>query len=257
MAFLDFLFPKKCLGCGKKGKYFCDECVAKTELIERPICPICVKPFPFGQTHHHCQTRYTIDGLTSVFVYEGIIREGIKQLKYRFYFDLADELGTILLNRNVVNPAQFLDLKKTVIVPVPLHRWRQDWRGFNQAALLAQILARKLNLPFCGGLLVRTRYTEPQTGLKKEERKRNVERAFEVNEKYISVNPRAAQKEIDDTIKARAPLNQRKSRPLGIVLPTSVLLFDDVWTTGATMKVCAKLLKRAGFKKVWGLTVAR
>lgn len=231
MSFLDFLFPKKCLGCGKKGRYFCQDCIAKIELIDRPICPICVRPSPFGQTHPRCQTKYTIDGLTSVFTYQGIIREGLKQLKYRFRFDLAEELVTLILNSIKVNSIQSLNFKKTMIVPVPLHQWRQDWRGFNQASVLAKILAEKMDLPFCENLLKRKRYTKPQTGLKREDRKKNVEEAFKVNPAY----------------KTDCLYTTNKH----------VVLADDVWTTGATMRVCGNLLKRAGFKKVWGLTVAR
>ena len=228
MSFLDFLFPEKCLGCGQTGKYFCEKCASKIELIDKPICPVCVNPSPFGQTHPRCQTRYAIDGLTSVFAYSGIIRQTIKQLKYRVHFDLAGDLVTLILNSIKVKPNFKLDLKKTVVVPVPLHRWRRDWRGFNQAGLLAKILARELDLSFCEDLLVRKHYTQPQTGLKKEDREKNVKNAFEVNRAYKTYK----------TYK-------------------NVFLVDDVWTTGATMKICANLLKRNGFKKVWGLTVAR
>lgn len=226
VSFLDFLFPKKCLGCGRGGQYFCHQCLAKALLINQPICPVCRRPSPFGQTYPPCQTRYTIDGLTSVFAYQGLIRKGIKDLKFRFRFDLSEELITLLLNHNAVKSLQFLDLKKTIVVPIPLHPWREDWRGFNQAAVLAKILAEKLKLPFYEDLLTRTRYTESQTGLEKEERQKNVEEAFQVNQAYKLANGH-------------------------------VVLMDDVWTTGATMRTCANLLKRVGFEKVWGLTVAR
>ena len=257
VSFLDFLFPKKCLGCGKKGKYFCPACLNKAEIIGFPVCPVCRRPSPFGRTHPKCQTRYALDGLTSVFAYRGLIRKGIKDLKFRFRFDLSGELISLLLNRNIVKSLQFLDLKRTIVVPIPLHPWREDWRGFNQAAVLAKILAEKLNLPFYENLLVRTRYTESQTGLKKEERQENVENAFKINEKYISVNQRRRPNETLGLKSGPWTAYQRKSESYGIQIPRSVILFDDVWTTGATMQTCANLLKRAGFEKVWGLTLAR
>lgn len=249
MNFLDFLFPKKCLGCGQKGQYFCQDCAAKIELVDKPICPVCVKPSPFGQTHPRCQTRYTIDGLTSVFAYQGVIREALKQLKYRFRFDLAEELAALIQHRIKVGSIQQLNLKKTIVVPVPLHQWRQDWRGFNQAAVLAKILAEKMGLPFYEDLLMRKRYTKPQTGLDKEGRRKNVEKAFAVSSK-LKVQSSKLQIEVQKEIKSTSPNILISQYP-------NVVLFDDVWTTGATMKICSNLLKRAGLKKVWGLTVAR
>lgn len=235
MFFLDFLFPKKCLGCDQKGQYFCSSCQGSIRLVEHPICPVCCRLYPTGQTHCFCQTRYTINGLVSVFVYQGVVRKAIGKLKYRFQFDLAKELVDLMLDSLARRYPEFIsglaDRGSFLVVAVPLHQWRQDWRGFNQSALLAKILAKKLDLPFCEDLLVRKHHTPPQTGLKKEARQKNVEKAFEVNEKYKT-------NRVNKTYK-------------------QVVAFDDVWTTGATMRTCANLLKRAGFEKVWGLTLAR
>lgn len=116
--------------------------------------------------------------------------------------------------------------KKPVLVPVPLHRLRERRRGFNQAEILGKILAEAWSLPFLPDLLIRQKKTEPQYKLEGKERKDNVRGAFNLGYKLSA-----------------------KSYKL--------LLFDDVWTTGATMRTCGNLLKRAGARFVWGLTLAR
>lgn len=140
--------------------------------------------------------------------------------------DLADEL--IDLSVCLLKPDLFDTSKKLILAPVPLHWYRKNWRGFNQTELLGEKIARKLKMKFSPDLLIRTRQTRPQTKLKEKERKVNVCGAFSVNK--------------------NSKFKIRNSK---------ILLFDDVWTTGATMQECAEVLKRAGAKKVFGLTLAR
>lgn len=113
-----------------------------------------------------------------------------------------------------------------IVVPVPLHRRRLWWRGFNQAALLAAEVARRLDLPIDTGVLVRVRATNPQTYRHHDERRRNVRRAFE----------------------ARNPARLSGKR---------ILLVDDVMTTGATAEECARTLLDAGAAAVDVFTLAR
>ena len=115
-----------------------------------------------------------------------------------------------------------------LVVPVPLHRWRLLARRFNQAAVLAGLLARRANAPVAPDLLVRTRRTPPQTRLSGAERRRNVRGAFAVR-------------------RGRAPL----------VAGRNVLLVDDVLTTGATASACARALRKAGAARVDVATLAR
>lgn len=143
------------------------------------------------------------------------------KLKYNFVSDLTDELVDL-----AVNFLQEDFFQARVLVPIPLHWYRKNWRGFNQAEILGKEIALKLKIDFCPDLLLRTRSTKPQVKLKGKERKKNVRGAFKLNPKYR-------------------------------ILDTEYLLFDDVWTTGATMKECARVLKKAGVKKVFGLTLAR
>ncbi len=205
---LDFLFPKKCLGCGGKGAYFCPSC--KKEII--PLYP----QISLGKS--------PLDVLISVFPYQGMMRRAILKLKYNFIFDLADELADLAVR--LIKQELFDDLNGLILVPIPLHWHRKNWRGFNQTEILGEKLAQRLKTGFCSDLLFRVRSTKPQVKLEGKKRKKNVKGAFKLNPRYRLLN-------------------------------TSYLLFDDVWTTGATMKECARVLKKAGVKKVFGLTLAR
>jgi competence protein ComFC len=217
---LEFLFPRRCLGCGQWGHYFCQNCVKKIKLIERPICPVCGRPAIGGKTHPYCQTKYSLDGLHAFFVYEGLIKKAIGQLKYKFISDLAEELIALVLQ-------QSFSFEAKILLPLPLHPRRQRWRGFNQAELLGRLLAERFHWQAQSDILERYRYTQPQVKLRSKERKKNIQGAFR--------------------IKPLAKINQR----------LKVILFDDVWTTGSTLREAGQVLKRAGVKEVWGLTLAR
>ena len=227
----DLIFPKKCLGCGRWGDYFCSDCLNYVLLKNSRICPVCSKSSFGGKTHPGCQKALGLDGLTSVFSYQGILEKAIKKLKYRFVSSLAKDLVELFLSiagedRYFVN---FVNQGKVVLVPVPLHPRRFRWRGFNQANLLGAMIASNLGITFLPDFLKRTRRTKPQTKLKGKERLRNVKGALVFN------------KQLDSW-----PIEQ-----------FSTLIFDDVLTTGATLRECCKVLKRKGVKKVWGLTLAR
>lgn len=217
---LNFLFPRRCLGCGQWGHYFCQECLKQIKMVRNQICPVCGRPVIDGKTHPHCQTKYSLDGLTSFFVYESLIKEAIGQLKYKFITDLAEELIDLI-------PKQKFCFKGKVLVPLPLHSRRQRWRGFNQAEFLGRILAKKFDWTVQNEILERHRHTQPQVKLKGKERKKNIKGAFRMKPKV------------------------KTSRSLRI------WLFDDVWTTGSTLREAGQVLKRAGIKEVWGLTLAR
>jgi len=229
MNFLDLLFPRKCLGCGQWGSYFCSQCLNFLSLKEQRICPVCGRPSMGGMTHPSCFTPQSLDGLTAPFAYKGIIKRAIKKLKYRFVADLAKDLVEVFLSFCGEDQAFSCFCQEgPLFVPVPLHPRRKRWRGFNQAELLGKMMAANLGLNFEPGLLLRTKNTKPQTQLHDQERKKNIRGAFKVRQdsKFI-------------------------------IHDSKFLIFDDVWTTGSTLRECGMVLKRAGAKKVWGLTLAR
>lgn len=223
---LDFLFPKRCVSCGRFGRYICQNCLLRQKIHFPQVCPKCERASVDGRIHPGCKSRYSLDGLTAIFVYDGVVREAIKRLKYNFAKDLAFQLIKVTISRlrkEHLPP----DLGQFVLVPIPLHPVRERWRGFNQAALLGRMISQELGLGFKDKILIRIEHTRPQMELKGEERRKNIKGAF-------SASP-----------DIRVPRDY------------NILLFDDVWTTGATLRETGKVLKRAGAKFVWGLTIAR
>ncbi|HLD24942.1 MAG TPA: ComF family protein [Patescibacteria group bacterium] len=217
MNILDFLFPKRCLGCGRIGKYFCNKCRETIRVVENneAICPMCERPAIDGVTHPRCQTRYAIDGLTSAFHYDGIIRKAVKAIKYHHIFDISRELVSFM-------PATIL--QASVMIPIPLFPSRQKERGYNQAEIVGRLLSESLHIPLRTDILKRIKKTIPQVEIKKRDaRLKNMEGVF---------------------------ATCRMS-------PKRVILFDDVFTTGATMRSAANVLKRNGAKWVWAMTIAR
>jgi competence protein ComFC len=220
MNLLDLLFPRRCVDCGKLGSYICQKCRSKIKSIESQICPVCEKPAIDGITHPICKTGWGIDGLSVAVNYSGPIKNAIHVLKYQFVSDLIPELVSLVFpGKPEILPN--LDL----LIPVPLHRRRERERGFNQSLLIAKILGEKWGIPVDRDIISRLKYTEAQADLDRKERLTNLQNSFALN------NP--------DLIKDKAA---------GLV--------DDVATTCVTLRECARVLKRAGAKTVWGIVLA-
>ncbi len=175
--------------------------------------------------HVKCKTPLSLDGLTSLWRYEGVIRKTILAIKYKFTYDVASGLAEACVIKLWNTPITTLGRDEAILVPIPLHKSRERWRGFNQSEKIGELVAKGLGWEFSPDLLVRKIATKSQTELKKKDRKGNVRGVFAINANY----------------------------PL---LSTSYLLFDDVWTTGSTLKEACRALKQNGVKTVWGLTIA-
>jgi ComF family protein len=161
-----------------------------------------------------------IERIRAVVYFEGVLREALHQLKYRGHTALAEPLGDLM----AAYWAQHA-IPADVVVPVPLHATRLRERGYNQAALLARALARRVGLALDEQTLVRQRATAPQVDLDARQRKENVHDAF--------------------CCSARTLAGQQ------------VVLVDDVCTTGATLEACAVALYEGGARSVQALTLAR
>lgn len=226
---LDLFFPKTCPGCGKiasSHELFCPDCNKALAFIRPPLCPICGTPLKSGQSHvcGPClkEPPFFKAG-RSCAIYDGPLRNAIAHFKYQGITALAKPLSMIMINTlsSFIKKAS-VDL----ILPIPLHIKRLRQRGFNQALLLANELGKKFELPTGRSVLKKVKETLPQVGLSRAERRKNVRGSFRV------ISP-----------------EDMKDK--------SILLVDDVFTTGTTVNECSKVLIKAGAKDVFVVTLAR
>lgn len=228
---LNFLFPKKCVGCNRTGSYFCPNCIKDIKQSDL-VCPFCERSALGGITHPVCTRKYGLNGLWFLGTYHNPLRKALQKLKYKWITELAEILVDLTIEYWVIKQPLLLDkLKKDrgegwVVVPVPLHWTRKNWRGFNQAELIAKLFSQKMGLNYADAL-IRTKNTKPQVGKDSYLRKQNIKGAFSINPHNPSL------------------------------ITHNILLIDDVWTTGSTLKECCYVLKREGAKSVWALTLAR
>jgi ComF family protein len=225
-ALIDFFYPPRCLVCDKAGALVHPACRATLPFILDPLCSYCGMPLPSPGAvcrSNLClepASERTLDGVRSVFRHSQGARQGVLRLKYKGVSSLTEWLVSELAGAAKRHKLDYLD----GVLAVPLHPKRLKSRGYNQAELLAQGLARYLGLPLYEGL-ARSRETRSQVGLDGPGRIQNVRGAFVWQ---------------------------------GAVLQgQNLLLLDDVCTTGATLSGCARALKLAGAGLVWGLTVTR
>ncbi|MEW6408425.1 MAG: double zinc ribbon domain-containing protein [Patescibacteria group bacterium] len=228
--FLDLLFPIFCLGCKKEGTWLCQDCFLKIKLNKKQTCPSCGHETFFGEFCEVCAAAFKLDGIIAASSYKNeLLRSAIHTFKYRFAEDLtlplAEILASVLLENKIF--LNLLDSRNTVIAPVPLHKKRYLWRGFNQAELLGREVGKKFDLPILNNFIARTKNTAPQTKLNNIlERKENVLGAFSC---------------------LRPDLVTRKN----------VILIDDVVTTCATLEECAKVMRPGRPRQIWGLVLAK
>ncbi len=227
---LELFFPKRCVGCKRFGVYLCSSCIGEIKQSDL-VCPKCERAAVGGATHPICKRKYGLDGLWYLGIYQDPLKKAIQKLKYKWVKEISSSLVDLITAYWVHYQPYLFDLLKKrgggdwIITSVPLHKRRQNWRGFNQSELLAKDLAQKLGLKY-QNLLIRTRYTTPQVQLKSYQRHQNIKNAFTLDSRLLR-------------------------------LDSNILIVDDVWTTGATLKECCYVLKRSGAKQVWALTLTR
>lgn len=199
-------------------------------LVPFQVCPVCEKVITeSGFICKECaRNAPAIDGMVVAVPYIAQNTAHIVSLyKYRFVRDLHIPLGALILRALRVHPLPAPHL----IIPVPLHPRRKRWRGFNQSELLASYISTNLSkdstIPMHSDILLRKRYTPPQMKIKNySERKENIQQAFSLN------NAMAIQEK-------------------------TILLIDDIATTGSTLSECARVLKQHGAKKVYAAVISR
>ena len=221
MGWLDLLLPPRCGGCRAVGSWMCAGCAARIRRLEEPLCRRCGVEVASARSDCGCRSRLkALSRLRSAAAYEGPVEAAVHRFKYQGWRRLALPLAGLVAERVVVE-----GLAARWVVAVPLHADRLRERGYNQAELLAAVLRRRLGLLAPPGRLVRLRATPPQVGHDRRWRLENVKGAFEWR---------------GDPLRGE-----------------SILLVDDVATTGATLEACASALRGAGSGSVTGVSVAR
>lgn len=222
--FLDIVFPKYCVGCHTYGKWLCDPCLKRIPLHTNFFCPVCGH-FSFqGFACAQCYKKSFLRGVWAVSDYKNaVVREAIKIMKYRYVKELGEILSALLGEYLALH-----DIKKKfdIIIPVPLHRRKFLARGFNQSEIFSRALSKYFFCPEDTEILQRRRFTFSQSKLEPERRRRNVKGAF-----FLSNAKNISQK--------------------------SILLVDDVMTSGNTLQECARVLLEGGSGEVWGMVFAR
>lgn len=225
---LDACFPPHCAACdvqvGAQGN-LCGACFAQLRQIARPYCECCGMPFPHAMDTGVCAAcaagAPVYAKARAAWVYNDTSGALVRRLKFQDRSSMLVRYAEAMMRagQDVLEGAD-------IVVPVPLHWRRLMWRRYNQSALLAFALGRKVGLPVDATHLRRIRHTVPQTQLRGEQRRRNVRGAFVVRD--------------------AAWVQQKR-----------VVLVDDVLTTGATVEACVQALLAAGAVEVRVLTLAR
>src|SRR5215218_3967949 len=218
-ALADLFYPERCVGCERRASdVLCRTCFEALPSVGNPVCGRCGLPTAFAT--FVCEGCKNVDfGFASArapLKYDGVGKKIVHALKYRGYKRVVGRLAAPLMLQ-VLDNTRF-----DAVVPVPLHRSRLRKRGFNQAELLARVVAEQMKATVSDTLEV-VRSTRDQVELSAAQRRANVAGAYS----------------------ATKPLRGK------------ILLVDDVFTTGATMSACAASLVQAGAKEVHALSLCR
>ena len=218
---LDLIFPPACGGCGKLGVRWCSACQHDLIPIPPPVCDVCGRPLKEPATCKTCiNTRPAYYALRSCVVYSEPARPALIKLKYRHEIGLGEALAW-----NVSSQLDQLGWQADMIIPIPLSKQRLLERGYNQVDLIAHPVARITGWKYQPAALQRVRHTNSQVGLNSAERRKNVQGAFQAVSKLVEGR--------------------------------TILLIDDVTTTGATLDAGSRALVDAGANKVYALTFAK
>jgi len=225
-TFIGLFLPKICLNCDKhllESDYLiCTDCFSSLKFLTE-ICPVCGTPTNETKCKVCNTNEFIFDKARSVFSYDDILQNLIHEFKYNEMISIVKLLGKF--SYEYLTRFQPFD-HINYIVPVPLHKVKKRSRGFNQSEYIAREISKCMNWKYLPGLIKRKKFTETQTKLNKQQRRRNVSMAFRINQKYD-------------------------------IEGKNILLVDDVFTTGSTVNSIASVLKKDLVNKVYVFTVAR
>ena len=227
---VELLFPRRCPICDKPvdkmGHYVCKSCQGTIRYVKAPYCMKCGKSLR-DDTKEYCldcqKTEHFFQSGRALYEYETI-----KMSIYRFKYEGRKEYAEVYGKELAKHFGEWIKERKVdAIVPVPLHKEKEKKRGYNQAALIARAFGKELNIPVKEEMVKRVRVTMPQKELNGKERQNNLKNAFKIGKNDVKLN--------------------------------TVVVVDDIYTTGATMDAVTACLIRAGIKKVYciSLTIGR
>ncbi len=225
---LQLLFPRRCPFCDEPipggAAYVCVRCEKKIRVIREPYCYKCGKPVESGEKEYCRDCRkygHVFERGRALLLYSGEVKASIYRFKYAGRKEYAKAYAALVMQEL---SDYFREVDANAIVPVPLHKKRYQKRGYNQAELLAREIGRYTSLPVLPQLVTRTRDTLPQKQLDRGGRQNNLKKAFKINGNDVKLN--------------------------------TIILIDDIYTTGSTMDAIAQVLRDAGVKQIFFLTIS-
>lgn len=228
---VDFILPPRCLLCYERtvdAHNVCASCWQGLTFISKPQCVKCGIPFEYGMADNlscaPCLDKQPeFNQMRSAVVYNDISRHLVLCFKHGDMLQLSK-----LLSRWMHTAGKEIISRSDILIPVPLHFTRLMWRQYNQAAILSNQIAKLADKNKHNEILTRNRYTPSQGKKTYKERVKNVKSAIQINPKYAD-----------------------------LICGKNVLLIDDVYTTGATINECCRILKAGGASSIDVLTFAR
>lgn len=214
----------KCIYCSLEGDWLCNKCLDLVKRDNYNLCPICEVENSNGAVCGFCRKNSNLDGLMVVLENSQLNQKIIHLVKYNFITELLNYIKPKIFSCINNNP-NWRDY--FVLVPVPLHRRRFLERGFNQSEIISNIIGEVKGNIINNQLLAKVKYHRHQVGLNAKQRKLNIVDSFAVNDRCL------------------------------VDFNKTLVIVDDVYTTGSTMEECAKTLKEYGYQKVWGLVLIK
>ena len=220
------VYPDRCPVCDKAlfGEEICPGCLPKLKYVRQPSCMRCGKPLE-DEAKEYCSDcsggkHWFVQG-KAVWVHQG----AVSQMLYRYKYENRRDYTDFLASQASAKYGKWIKMRGIdCIMPIPLHKKKQNQRGYNQAELLARQISQNVHIPIDAHCLIRTRNTVPQKELSDKERKKNLKNAFKIRRNVVQYK--------------------------------KVLLVDDIYTTGSTIDAAAQALQKAGAEEVYFLCMS-
>lgn len=227
-AVLQLIFPRRCPFCDepvlRKEEFVCAECKGRISVVKEPYCMKCGKKLGRSEAEYcaDCEKYpHGYDRGRSLFVYEGPVKGSV----YRFKYAGRKEYAKCYAGLMEAELGDFVrEIGPDALVPVPLHRKRFRKRGYNQAQLLAKEIGDRMRIPVLSASVQRVKNTVPLKTLERARRQNNLKKAFKINGNDVKLN--------------------------------TIIIIDDIYTTGSTVDALSEVLRCAGVKKIYFLTLA-